>query len=104
LGLVLGKLVGVFGTVWLLVRLGAARLPEGAGWSHILGVACLAGIGFTMSLFIGGLSFADMHLSNQVRLGVLGGSAIAAVLGYAVLMTAPREGAVAAKAEVAEAA
>jgi NhaA family Na+:H+ antiporter len=101
LGLVAGKLAGVFGTVWLLVRFGAARLPEGAGWSHILGVACLAGIGFTMSLFIGGLSFADMHLSNQVRLGVLGGSAVAAVLGYAVLMTAPRSRAVPAAAEAA---
>jgi Na+:H+ antiporter, NhaA family len=89
-GLVLGKFVGVFGTTWLLVRFGLARLPEGAGWMHLAGVACLAGIGFTMSLFIGGLSFTELAHANQVRLGVLCGSAIAAVAGYAVLMLAPR--------------
>ncbi len=85
LGLVLGKQIGVFGTVALMVRLGLARLPEGASWRHIWGIACLAGIGFTMSLFIGGLSYADPSLLNQVRLGVLAASLISAVLGYIVL-------------------
>lgn len=88
LGLVLGKQVGVFGVTWLMVKLGLARMPHGATWLHIYGVACLAGIGFTMSLFIGSLSFADAELMNQVRLGVLSGSIISGVLGYAALMIA----------------
>ncbi|MCR8722971.1 Na+/H+ antiporter NhaA [Frigidibacter sp. ROC022] len=90
-GLLLGKFAGIMGTVWLLTRLGMAQLPHGATWSHMAGVACLAGIGFTMSLFIGGLSFSDLHLMNQVRLGVLAGSGIAAVLGFTILMLAPRQ-------------
>ena len=90
-GLVLGKQLGVFGLVWVMVRLGLAQLPHGVRWAHVYGVACLAGIGFTMSLFIGGLSFADQALMNQVRLGVLAGSVISALAGYAVLMLAGRE-------------
>jgi NhaA family Na+:H+ antiporter len=85
LGLVIGKQIGVFGMTWLIVKTGAAQLPHGVNWRHIYGVACLAGIGFTMSLFIGGLSFADPALMNQTRLGVLGGSLISGILGYALL-------------------
>ena len=70
--------------------LGFARLPHGAGWLHIYGIACLAGIGFTMSLFIGSLSFADPAQMNAVRLGVLSGSLVSAILGYGVLMLAAR--------------
>lgn len=84
-GLVLGKQAGVFLTTWVLVRLGWARLPSGVTWTHIYGLSCLAGIGFTMSLFIGGLSFSDQTLMNAVRLGVLTGSAVSAIIGYAVL-------------------
>jgi NhaA family Na+:H+ antiporter len=87
-GLVIGKQLGVFGLVFVMVKLGLARLPHGVNWAHVYGVACLAGIGFTMSLFIGGLSFADQALMNQVRLGVLSGSVISALAGYAVLMLA----------------
>jgi len=87
-GLVIGKQLGVFGLVFVMVKLGLARLPNGVNWAHVYGVACLAGIGFTMSLFIGGLSFADQALMNQVRLGVLSGSVISALAGYAVLMLA----------------
>ena len=54
------------------------------------GLACLAGIGFTMSLFIGSLSFSDLHLMNQVRIGVLAGSGLSAALGFAILMFAAR--------------
>ncbi|MBI1416356.1 MAG: Na+/H+ antiporter NhaA [Limimaricola sp.] len=90
LGLILGKQIGVFGIAWLLIRAGWARLPHEATWLHIYGIACLAGIGFTMSLFIGGLSFSDPVLMNAVRLGVLGGSIISALLGFVVLMIAPR--------------
>ncbi|RMD92976.1 MAG: Na+/H+ antiporter NhaA [Alphaproteobacteria bacterium] len=87
-GLVAGKQIGVFATVWAMVRLGFARMPAGAGWLHVYGVACLAGIGFTMSLFIGSLSFSDPALMNAVRLGVLSGSALSAVLGLAALRLA----------------
>ncbi len=90
-GLVLGKQLGVFGVTWLMVRAGFARLPQGAGWAHIYGIACLAGIGFTMSLFIGGLSFGDPALMNQVRIGVLAGSILSAVMGYVVLRFAPAQ-------------
>ncbi len=85
LGLVAGKQIGVFAASWAIVKLGWARLPHGVGWLHIYGVACLAGIGFTMSLFIGALSFEDPELMNQVRLGVMTGSLISAIVGFTVL-------------------
>ncbi len=90
LGLILGKQIGVFGITWAIVRLGLARLPHGVGWAHVYGVACLAGIGFTMSLFIGSLSFQDATLMNDVRMGVLSGSVVSMLLGYSVLMWAGR--------------
>ena len=89
-GLVVGKIVGVFGFTFLLVRFGVARLPHGANWAHIFGVACLAGVGFTMSLFIGSLSFDSAEMMNQVRLGVLSGSLVAGLMGFTVLMLAGR--------------
>ncbi|WP_370269258.1 Na+/H+ antiporter NhaA [Nioella sp.] len=85
LGLILGKQIGVFGATWATVKLGFAQLPHGVTWAHIYGLSCLAGIGFTMSLFIGSLSFADPELMNAVRLGVLSGSLISGVVGFAVL-------------------
>ncbi|WP_347310363.1 Na+/H+ antiporter NhaA [Defluviimonas sp. SAOS-178_SWC] len=85
-GLVIGKQAGVFGMTWLIVKAGWARLPYAVTWAHIYGLACLAGIGFTMSLFIGGLSFDDQAHMNAVRLGVLAGSAISALIGYSVLL------------------
>ncbi|CUH85878.1 Na+/H+ antiporter NhaA [Thalassovita mediterranea] len=88
LGLILGKQAGVFGVTFLMVKAGLARMPHGANWLHIYGVACLAGIGFTMSLFIGSLSFSDAAMMNQVRMGVLSGSAISAILGAAALWVA----------------
>ena len=91
LGLVIGKQAGVFGLSFLAVKTGLARLPHGVRWIHVYGVACLAGVGFTMSLFIGALSFADPILMNQVRIGVLTGSAISAILGFTILMLARGE-------------
>ena len=88
LGLILGKQIGVFGITYAMVKLKLARMPQGANWLHVYGVACLAGIGFTMSLFIGGLSFADPELMNQTRLGVLSGSIVSAILGYTALIVA----------------
>jgi len=89
-GLVIGKQVGVLGASWLIVKSGLAKLPYGVTWMHIYGISALAGIGFTMSLFIGGLSFADPALMNEVRLGVLTASLISAIIGYTVLMLSTR--------------
>ena len=73
---------------WLAVRGGIASLPAGATWRHVLGAACLAGIGFTMSLFIGSLAFAGSPLEGQAKLGILLASLVSAVLGATVLLTA----------------
>ncbi|RWM19923.1 MAG: Na+/H+ antiporter NhaA [Mesorhizobium sp.] len=92
-GLVLGKLVGVFGSSALAIRFGLAELPANARWLHMLGISLLCGIGFTMSLFIGLLAFAgDPALQDAVKVGILAGSLVAALLGAAVLLTAPAAG------------
>lgn len=89
-GLVAGKLVGVFGSSALAIRFGLADLPVNAGWLHMVGISLLCGIGFTMSLFIGLLAFAsDVELQDAVKVGILAGSLIAALLGAAVLLIAP---------------
>lgn len=85
LGLMIGKPVGVIGAVWLATRARLAALPTGITWRHISGAGFLAGIGFTMSLFIGTLAFDDPMKLDQVRLGVLAGSVISALLGVIVL-------------------
>ena len=91
LGLVVGKLIGVFGSCAIVIRLGFADLPTDASWTQLLGTALLCGIGFTMSLFIGLLAFADQPLlQEEVKLGILCGSAIAGVLGSLVLLAAAR--------------
>lgn len=92
LGLSFGKAAGVFGASWLLMRFAGATLPQGASTRQFFGVCVLCGIGFTMSLFIGGLAFAgqDPSYETQVKLGVLGGSLIAGLLGVALLMGAAR--------------
>ncbi|TIV71927.1 MAG: Na+/H+ antiporter NhaA [Mesorhizobium sp.] len=92
-GLVLGKLAGVFGSSALAIRLGLADLPVDAGWLHMLGISLLCGIGFTMSLFIGLLAFAsDAALQDAVKVGILAGSLVAALVGAAVLLVAPAVG------------
>ena len=85
LGLFVGKQIGVLGFTWLAVRSRLCRLPRGVDWAQIYGVACLCGVGFTMSLFIGTLAFDDAALMDGVRLGVLMGSSLSAVVGYLVL-------------------
>lgn len=93
LGLFVGKQLGVFGAMRGAVALGLAEKPEGASWAQLYGVALLAGIGFTMSLFIGLLAFAsDVALQDAVKVGILAGSFIAAILGAAVLLMAPATG------------
>ena len=86
LGLFLGKPIAIFGTVWALVRLGVAERPAHAGWRQLWGMATLCGIGFTMSLFIGGLAFDEAGAAmDRVKLGVLGGSLLAGLTGWAIL-------------------
>ncbi len=89
LGLVAGKAIGVFGAAWLLVRFAGARLPAGASARQFFGVCVLCGIGFTMSLFIGGLAFTGQGAAyeTQVKLGVLCGSLLAGLLGTALLLS-----------------
>jgi NhaA family Na+:H+ antiporter len=92
LGLLLGKVVGVFGFSTLMIRLKLADLPAGASWAQLFGVAILCGIGFTMSLFIGLLAFAEQPLLQaEVKFGILGGSILAGLLGYALLRVVKRE-------------
>jgi NhaA family Na+:H+ antiporter len=87
-GLVVGKLAGVVAFSWLAVRLGLGRLPDGARWGHIVGVGALAGIGFTVSLFVTALAFDSTALQNDAKTGILFASVLAAALGaiiFAVL-------------------
>jgi len=95
-GLLLGKTVGVFGLTWLAVKIGIAALPQGANWGHVLGVAILCGIGFTMSLFVGSLAFEPgvSDYAGMDRMGILTGSILAALIGYAVTAMASRKSAV----------
>lgn len=86
LGLFLGKQIGIFGSVWIAHKTGFATKPGGCGWRQIYGVSLLAGIGFTMSLFIGGLAFPGRDdLLDEVKIGVLAGSILSALAGYLLL-------------------
>ena len=88
--LFLGKQTGVMGFSWAAVRLGLAKLPSGVGWGSFYGAAVLTGIGFTMSLFIGGLAFHDLAHEAEVRSGVLAGSLASALFGAVVISAAVR--------------
>jgi NhaA family Na+:H+ antiporter len=89
-GLVVGKFVGIASFTWLAVRLRMARLPEGATWSGILGVSALAGIGFTVSIFITDLAFAGTALEDQAKIAILAASVLAATIGSGLLLTLSR--------------
>ncbi len=91
LGLFLGKQIGVFGAAALAIKAGWADLPVAASWPQLYGVSLLCGIGFTMSLFIGLLAFPDVHMQDEVKVGVLLGSLTSALLGAALLSIAKRE-------------
>jgi Na+:H+ antiporter, NhaA family len=93
LGLLLGKSAGVFLAAWLLLRFGGASLPIGATRLQFFAVCVLCGVGFTMSLFIGGLAFEGLgpELETQLKLGVLSGSLLSALLGVGLLLVAPRQ-------------
>ena len=91
-GLFIGNQLGVFGFTWLAIKSGLAKLPQGANWLHVYGVALLCGIGFTMSLFISSLAFEQGGPDFAVddRLGILVGSVLSGVLGYLILRLASR--------------
>jgi NhaA family Na+:H+ antiporter len=90
LGLFLGKPFGILGCTWIAVRSGLAALPEGLTWKSMLGLGMLAGIGFTMSLFIAALAFGDGPLLAQAKVGVLLASLVSAVAGFLVLFRVRR--------------
>lgn len=92
-GLFLGKPLGVLSFCWLAVKSGLAQLPGKANWQHMFGLSILCGIGFTMSLFIGSLAFADVDTGYMVsdRIGILAGSLLSALTGYGVLYLSSRK-------------
>lgn len=91
-GLFLGKQLGVFSCAWAAIRFGLADMPANATWRQFYGVAVLCGIGFTMSLFIGLLAFRDVHLQDETKIGVLLGSILSALLGWALIRSSPSGG------------
>jgi Na+:H+ antiporter, NhaA family len=90
LGLVVGKVVGITGFTWLAVRLRIARVPDNATWSGVVAVSALAGIGFTVSIFITGLAFGGAPLEDEAKVGILAASVLAAAIGSALLVTLSR--------------
>jgi len=89
LGLLIGKTVGVFGASALAVKLGLGRLPNGTTWRHVFGLAIVAGIGFTVALFVTTISLTDPALADSAKVGILFGSLTAGILGYACLRSVP---------------
>ena len=85
MGLFLGKQAGVLGFSWLAVKLRLADLPKGVGWRQIHGVSVMAGIGFTMSLFITGLAFSEPGLQDISKLGIIAASVLSGVVGWVLL-------------------
>ena len=88
-GLVVGKVIGVTGFAWLVVKLGWGRLPSGVGWRHMTGTGMLAGIGFTVALFIAELAYTDPAVIDLSKIGIFTGSITAGILGYLILRLAP---------------
>ncbi len=88
LGLLVGKLFGITIATWIAVRLGIGKLPTRTGWPQIIGLAGLAGIGFTVSLFVTELAFTDANLEDSAKIGIFIGSFLAGVIGYSLLRRA----------------
>lgn len=85
-GLVFGKTIGISAATWLAVKSGIGKLPSHTQWSHVVGVAMLAGIGFTVALFVAGLAFPEhAELADRAKVGIFAGSIVSGVLGYLVL-------------------
>src|SRR5262249_5941877 len=88
-GLILGKPFGIMSAALIAVKTGIAKLPQAVSWKSLLGYACLAGIGFTMSLFIAMLAFADAALVDAAKRGIILGSLLAGVAGAVMLNLRP---------------
>lgn len=88
-GLFFGKQIGIFSAAWFVIKMKWASLPKHATWVQTYAVCMICGIGFTMSLFIGGLAFTDPSYAAPVRLGVLAGSLASAIIGFLILRFAP---------------
>lgn len=89
LGLFVGKQVGITAFAWLAIKLGLGELPDGARWRQIWGGALLAGIGFTMSIFIASLAFSDYEVLDKAKIGIIVGSLASAIVGILVLRLGP---------------
>ena len=85
LGLIVGKTVGVLLGAWIATRLGLAALPRAMRWAHVAGVGMLAGIGFTVAIFVATLAYDDALLVNEAKIGIMGASVVAAVIGIIAL-------------------
>lgn len=90
-GLLLGKPLGILLASWLALQTKMAEFPAGMGWRHLVGGGFLAGVGFTMALFISGLAFTDAGLLRSAKVGVVFGSFAAAVVGMVILGTGKSE-------------
>lgn len=89
-GLVVGKIVGITTASYGAVRLGLGKLPPGTNWSHVVGLSAVAGIGFTVSLFVAGLAFADPQFTDLAKVGIFSGSLVAGIIGSIILSRARR--------------
>lgn len=88
MGLLLGKLFGISTATWIAVRLKIGKLPSQTGWPQVIGLAAIAGIGFTVSLFVTELAFTDVALADSAKMGIFLGSGLSGVLGYTILRRA----------------
>jgi NhaA family Na+:H+ antiporter len=89
-GLVVGKIVGITLFSFIAVRTGMGRLPAGTSWSHVIGLAAVAGIGFTVALFVAGLAFDDPAVNDLAKVGIFAGSLVAGAIGATVLARSKR--------------
>lgn len=89
-GLVVGKIVGITAASYGAVRLKLGKLPPGTNWTHVFGLSAVAGIGFTVSLFVAGLAFADPQFTDLAKVGIFSGSLVAGIVGSIILSRAPR--------------
>lgn len=89
-GLFIGKQIGIYGTLYGAIKSGLCPMPKDTSWKQLYGMSILCGIGFTMSLFIGGLAFSGIEQQAEIRLGVLAGSILSAVIGYGIIRLSSR--------------
>ncbi|MEG2478667.1 MAG: Na+/H+ antiporter NhaA, partial [Mucinivorans sp.] len=86
LGLIIGKPIGIVLFSWIIIKMGLSQMPQGATWPKLIGVGCLGGIGFTMSIFIDMLAFSDPTMVSYGKMAILTASIIAGIVGSVVLM------------------